>query len=146
MTYIIVTQDAEALAKIHATSFDDSWSALFFSAMLNQPGVIALSVGQDTARGFILVRIAVDEAEILTLAVAPEYRNQKLGRALVDAALVLLMAQRASRCFLEVAEDNIAALAVYTACGFTHCGLRKDYYQRGPTKINAILMERLLQK
>ncbi|MBL8643283.1 MAG: GNAT family N-acetyltransferase [Rhodospirillaceae bacterium] len=105
--------------------------------MLNQPGVTALS----TNDGFILMRMAADEAEVLTIAVDPNKRGAGLGYRLVEAGLVLVLAQKAARCFLEVAEDNAPAFAVYTKAGFTRCGERKDYYKRGEKTVRALLME-----
>ncbi len=137
MMPIEVTQDAKRLSALHATSFDDAWSEVFFSAMLNQPGVTALG----TAHGFILMRCVADEAEILTLAVDPAKRNAGLGGRLVEAGLVLALAQNVTRCFLEVAVDNLSAIAVYRKSGFKTCGTRKAYYTRGTRKVDAAVME-----
>lgn len=140
---VSVTADANAMAEIHAASFADPWSALFFTSLLNQPGVTALAAGANPMHGFIVVRQAADEAEILTFAVSPAHRGQGIGSILIKAALVLMMAQKAARCFLEVAEDNAAAISVYTTAGFRRCGVRKDYYRRGANNMNAVIMERL---
>jgi len=120
-------KDCEALARLHALSFETSWDAIFLANLLSQEGVFAL--GRADA-GFIVLRIVADEAEILTLATEPGLRRRGLGRQLVEAAA--LMAQRAGigRLFLEVAQDNEAALALYRRCGFLKVGHRRGYYRR----------------
>jgi ribosomal-protein-alanine N-acetyltransferase len=139
------TLDAESLARLHATSFDDAWSALFMGALLVQPGVTALITPQQDPVGFILIRIAADEAEILTLAVAPSARRGGFGLALLKAALGLMADQNVTRCFLEVAADNAAARALYERAGFSPCGRRAEYYARDQARADALVMELRLQ-
>ena len=76
--------DPTALAALHASAFPAPWSAAVFADLLAQPGVL-LGVEPD---GFILIRVVLDEAEILTLAVVPPARRHGLGRRLVEAAAV----------------------------------------------------------
>jgi ribosomal-protein-alanine N-acetyltransferase len=73
------------MAAIHAEAFPpgEAWSAEIFAAQLGLPGVFGLI---DERGGMILLRVAVDEAEILTLAVAPAARRQGMGRARRRAA------------------------------------------------------------
>ena len=80
--------------------------------------------------GFILIRVVADEAEILTLAVRPAARREGLGARLVEAAVVRAAARGAERMFLEVAEDNVAARALYARTGFVEAGRRRGYYAR----------------
>ncbi len=77
------------------------------------------------------MRLAADEAEILTLATMPQARRQGVGRALLDAALDWARAGGATRVFLEVSDANIPAQALYAAAGFTPCGRRSQYYPDG---------------
>ena len=72
-------------------------------------------------------RAAGGEAEILTLAVAPPARGKGLGRALI-AAMRPCAALGAGSIFLEVGDDNPAALALYAGLGFERVGQRKGYY------------------
>ena len=118
--------DPAALAALHAQAFDTPWSATAFADLLAQPGV-ALVAQPD---GFILLRVVADEAEVLTLAVSPDARRQGLGRRLVEAGLANVEAAGAARVFLEVADDNVGALALYARCGFEPAGRRRSYYAR----------------
>ena len=114
------------LAALHATAFDAPWDAAAFDALLGQAGVVALAEPD----GFILIRVVADEAEILTLAVRPDVRRSGLGRSLVARAAASAAAAGADRLFLEVADDNAAALALYARCGFLQVGRRPRYYAR----------------
>ena len=118
--------DPAALAAIHAEAFDAPWDAASLTALLASPGVFAV----EEADGFILIRVVADEAEILTLAVRPAARRSGLGARLVEAAMVRAAALGAERMFLEVAEDNVAARALYTRAGFVEAGRRRGYYAR----------------
>jgi ribosomal-protein-alanine N-acetyltransferase len=121
---------ATRLAALHAEAFDAPWNAAAFATLLDQPGVAAA----ETEDGFILIRTAAGEAEILTLAVLPRARRRGVGAGLLAQGVVCAIAGGAERLFLEVAEDNVAARALYARAGFTEAGRRRGYYgrPRGP--------------
>ena len=122
--------DAARLAGIHAEAFDrpgeTPWSEAAFAGLLAQPGVFAIEV--EAANGFILMRVVADEAEILTLAVRPRARRAGQGGRLVGEGVLAAAARGAARVFLEVAEDNAAARALYARAGFVEAGRRPAYY------------------
>jgi len=116
--------DAAALAALHKTSFPIPWSAAAICDLLAGPNVFAFF----TQDGFVLARVAAEEAEILTLAVSPPARGRGLGRALLRAAAAHAVFLGARNIFLEVGADNPAALALYAGLGFDRVGQRKGYY------------------
>lgn len=118
--------EVAALAAIHAEAFETPWDAASLSALLASPGVFVVAEPD----GFILIRVVADEAEILTLAVRPAARRGGLGGRLVEAAVVRAAALGAERMFLEVAEGNVAARALYARAGFSEAGRRRGYYSR----------------
>ena len=129
--------DGAALAELHRQSFDSPWDEAAFEDLLLQQGV----VGIRHPDGFILARVILDEAEILTLAVNPVARRSGLGLRLVEAAAQFASRIQALRLFLEVAEDNAAARALYAKAGFTPEGRRKAYYARsGSLPVDALLL------
>lgn len=128
---------AERLAALHAEAFDAPWPASAFADLIGQPGVCL----EAEEGGFILIRTVADEAEILTLAVRPSARRQGLGARLVHEASRRVTADGATRLFLEVAEDNAPARALYGSLGFQATGRRPRYYPRpeGPA-IDALIL------
>lgn len=121
--------EAAQLAALHATAFGTPWSATEIARLLDGPGVFAVTEPD----GFILIRVVADEAEILTLAVRPEARGAGLGGRLVGQGAVRAVQAGVRRLFLEVAEDNVAARALYARAGFALIGRRKGYYDGGRT-------------
>jgi ribosomal-protein-alanine N-acetyltransferase len=117
---------AARLAEIHATAFSVPWDAAAFDALLDQTGVFAI----EEPEGLILLRVVADEAEILTLAVCPSARQRGLGTRLVREGATGAARRGARRLFLEVADDNAAALALYGRAGFAEAGRRPGYYAR----------------
>lgn len=131
----------EALSELHHKCFSTPrpYSAAEFRSLLDSPSVALLT----NPSGFLLYRLVVDEAELLTLAVDPDARRQGHGRALLDRFLDDTRSRGAVQVFLEVAADNQAAQTLYRAAGFRVSGLRKAYYSgSGGQKIDAITMVR----
>jgi ribosomal-protein-alanine N-acetyltransferase len=132
--------EAPLLAALHATAFPpgEAWDAGAFATLLAMEGVFGLAA----QGGVLLARIAGGEAEILTLAVTPDCRRQGLGDALVETAALHAAALGAEAMFLEVAEANAPALALYFGLGFAAAGRRPAYYGEGR---DAFLLRRSLR-
>jgi len=118
------TSDTAPLAALHTACFATAWDSAAITALLATPGTFAFH----HQSGFVMARAAGDEAEILTLAVAPAARGKGLGRALLQAAINRAQAMGAQTMFLEVGADNPHALALYAGLGFAKVGTRKAYY------------------
>lgn len=120
--------DAKLLAALHGECFSDNWNAESFRNLLNRPGCFALFAGSDA---FILVQLAGGEAEIQSLGTRCVARRGGFARTLVEHAAAESFRRGAAAMFLEVADDNGAALALYRGMGFTEVGKRRGYYPRG---------------
>ena len=132
------------LAALHALCFDTAprpWTAAEFAEFLDDPTVALCAL----PHGFGLLRIAGPEAEILTIAVAPDCQRQGIGRRLMAEMEATARAAGATDIFLEVAETNVAAAALYAGCGFVEAGYRLDYYRppRG-NRVSARVLRRSL--
>jgi len=142
--------EVAVLAGIHRRCFEEAWDAAALAGLLAMPGAVALVAREPAAGalpvagalGFVLLRVAADEAEILTLAVVPEARRQGLGRRLLRAALGAACGAGAARLFLEVAEDNEPALALYSSEDFAPIGRRREYYRRVSGGMTALVLAR----
>lgn len=141
-------EDADVLAGIHAECFEDHWSQVSFRSSLDSADVFGLvacrRVGRQIA-SFILVRVAADEAEILTLATLPTARGEGLASRLVGAAIKQARNRGALGLFLEVAETNQSARRLYERLRFEQVALRPRYYEsRTTVAIGAVVMRREL--
>lgn len=130
---------AQAMADIHAATFKPAWTDGEFADFLNNANVAGVGLVEQVAKGgemqgFALVRIADEEAEILTIAVTPAWQNHGVGRRLMHIVLANLHADRVSKVFLEVDEDNKSAISLYKRVGFGQVAIRKNYYNLGEGK------------
>jgi tRNA threonylcarbamoyl adenosine modification protein YeaZ len=137
------SDQAEALARVHGEGSGASWTASDIATMLESAGAVALLAERsDLPVGMIILRATVDEAEILTLVVAKQDRRRGIARQMLQSARPYLEALRVRMLHLEVAVDNAAALALYETVGFKRVGLRKNYYARSGSRVDAILMRK----
>jgi ribosomal-protein-alanine N-acetyltransferase len=125
-------EELASLAALHARCFPETpWTPHALALLLAQPGTAAfLAEQQGRLLGFLLLRRAADEAEVLSLGVDPASRRQGLARRLLAAGEAWLGAAIA-RLFLEVASGNAPALALYRTLGFRQVGRREKYYADG---------------
>lgn len=141
--------DARAMARVHAAAFvsPQAWSEQDLHALIHQPNCRAYGRFErhQNLIGFILVQLSPDAADILTLAVHPDWQGQGCGSDLLKASETQPEILACGRWTLDVAADNTGAIAFYKRLGFLPDGVRKNYYRRGPdTRIDAILMSRIL--
>lgn len=124
--------DAAAIAAVHGVSFQRGWGEDEVHRLLIERNVVAhrATHGRKLV-GFILSRCAANEAEILSVAVAPAWRGRKLSRALLDLHLRRLAGLGTRAVFLEVDKNNAPARALYKRAGFREAGQRQGYYAGG---------------
>lgn len=141
-------ESAAVLAALHADAFagqsEELWTEKSLGELLAMPGALALLAlqGGDPV-GFILLRQAADEAEIITLAVQARARRAGIARRLLTVGLDKMTGRGALHCFLEVAETNDAARALYASAGFVEVGRRPRYYRDAAGgRCDAILMRK----
>jgi [ribosomal protein S18]-alanine N-acetyltransferase len=137
--------DSANVAKLHVEGFQRPWNDGEFRSLLSENnvfGFLAKAEGKPQAAptGFILLRIAAGEAEILTLAVAKSMRRHGLGRRLMDESLRRLHALRVEKLFLEVDGTNKPAIELYKRFGFKKVGERPAYYDGPGGKTPALVM------
>ena len=122
----------EKLSNLHQKCFPNKpWSADDFRDLKKSGCEIIMS-----ENGFIVYRIAVDEAEIITIGVNPEMRRKGIASAMIGIIEKTLKNQGVKKIFLEVALTNISAKKLYENCGFKTVGSRPKYYDG----VDAILM------
>ena len=137
----MLDETARDLAALHATAFDGTarWSADAFARALVDPGCFL--VRAPGGAGFALGRHVADEVELLTLVVAAPRRRMGLGRTLLAEFEARARARGATAAFLEVADGNAPARALYDAAAWRVVGRRPRYYDDGS---DAVLMRKAL--
>jgi [ribosomal protein S18]-alanine N-acetyltransferase len=143
---------ARDIARLHgAGGFSRGWDTNECAALLAERTVVADGVFQgqgiqghrDQVGGFILLRCAGDEAEVLSIVIDPASRRQGQAKALLGASIARLALQGTRSIFLEVAESNSAAIGLYRALDFREVGQRHGYYpMAGGARATALVMRR----
>ena len=141
---------APLLAAVHKQCFDTAWNEAAMAGLLASPGVFAL-IGRgepDEPVGFALARAAGPELEILTLCVVPAARRHGAGHRLLRALIREGQRLDLAEIFLEVAQDNKPARALYAAHDFVQTGTRPGYYKKtaDTAAVTGLTMSRVLSK
>lgn len=127
--------DADAIVDLEARAFGPaSWGAASVADGLTAPHVATLIAFHDSAReaaGFVFWRSLGEEAEILSIGVAPRLRRRGGARALLGEVIERARGDGVRKLFLEVDVGNTAAAALYASQGFERISLRKRYYKNG---------------
>jgi ribosomal-protein-alanine N-acetyltransferase len=130
---VLRADHAPMAAVLHAASFAHGWDAAGIARMVADPAIVsdALLIGPGQGLGgFVMSRVAADEAEILTICVEASRRGAGHGRRLLESHLEALARRGVARLFLEVDEGNAAARALYRRFGFREVGVREGYYRK----------------
>ncbi|WP_372570816.1 GNAT family N-acetyltransferase [Ruegeria jejuensis] len=131
------------MAETHAAAFTGArpWSADEFEALLSN----RFTHRAGDPRCFAVYTLITDQVELLTIATHPDFQRLGLARRCMELWQSQVTEQGAKRAFLDVAEDNAAAIALYQGCGYAVSGLRRGYYLReAGVRVDAIALERAL--
>jgi ribosomal-protein-alanine N-acetyltransferase len=140
--------DLDLASGFHRAAFtplgERGWTRQDLAELVASPGVSGVFLlGGGTEIGFALWRVAVDEAELLTIAVEAGQRRRGAGRTLLEAVIDRAHAGGAATLLLEVGADNPAACSLYEQKGFRTVGRRTGYYQRADRPAADALVMRL---
>ncbi len=117
------------MARLHARCFEPGWDERAMRALLTGAGAFGrIAEAPDDVIAFALLRWVIDEGEVVSMAVAPEWRRRGLGCRLLADALIAVTTFGVRRVTLEVAADNAPAQALYRRLGFATVGRRRGYY------------------
>jgi ribosomal-protein-alanine N-acetyltransferase len=145
----VAPTDLASLSLIHAASFPHVWSIDELAALTSDSNVMCLVVrranalGTRSPMGFLLLRLAADEAEVLTIAIDPRRRGRGLALALMKAGIERLIRRDIKSLFLEVDVANAVAVRLYRRLGFIQVGERKGYYRTASGAKSSALVMRL---
>lgn len=131
--------EVSQVAELEKRCFSQPWSEKSVAGELDNPLALWLvAMEGDCLAGYVGSQTVMDETDMMNLAVAPEFRRQGVGKALLNA-LIASLKELGSQCLiLEVRDSNEAARALYAKLGFVEIGRRRGYY-RNPREDALIL-------
>lgn len=131
------------IAVLEQICFSDPWSEASVRYECSNPiSLWLVAVEDERVIGYVGSQTVPPEADVMNLAVAPEYRRQGIGRQLMQTLTEVLHTQGIESLFLEVRASNDPAIALYSEFGFVQVGRRKKYYVN-PTEDALILRKEL---
>ncbi len=120
--------DILQIASIAQESFTLPWSIKSFLAESeNRQSIFTVAEIDNEIIGYIVVKIILDEAEILSLAIKPSFRRKGIASTLLKDVIFKLK-DIVKICYLEVRISNVEAINLYKKLGFKEYGIRKNYY------------------
>ena len=94
---------------------------------------------EDRIIGYAGLSVQSPDADIQTMAIKTSMQGNGYGGQLLDHMLEAAAELSVKQIFLEVREDNTAAIALYVSRGFQKISVRRNYYPDGTT---AVIMRR----
>lgn len=123
--------DVDTLAKIELSCFSDPWSVAAFTYELTNPLSTWLVAEQDgNIVGYVGSQAVLDEADVMNVAVIPQYRRQGIAKLLIQSLIEQLQSKGVQKLSLEVRVSNEPAIALYNMLGFEQVGRRPGYYRK----------------
>jgi ribosomal-protein-alanine N-acetyltransferase len=137
----LIPADVPAITRLYGQAFEIPWQATTLQKLLQYGAAGLVLCNASSLQGFILWRVAADEAEIITLAVAPACRRKGHATRLLQEMLHHLRPMGIGHIYLEVRASQSGALQLYRRAGFIPHGQRRGYYTKADgTQEDAILM------
>jgi ribosomal-protein-alanine N-acetyltransferase len=136
--------DLDAVMRIEREVNTHPWTPGNFSDALRSKYECKVYESESGMLGYAVLMLAVDEAELLDIAIDSRYQHQGWGGKLLEAILALARRHEMGRVVLEVRASNKPAISLYRKMGFTEIGLRREYYPADNGREDAILMGREL--
>lgn len=136
---VLGQEDMLELIRLEKQCFSSPWGEKEYTGAFASPHFMACGFFSGSLLlAFISTQVLPGEMEIWNIGTDPQYRRQGLGKQVLTFALAEAKRRGAGHSFLEVREQNTAALSLYNKLGFRVTGRRKSYY--ADTKEDAICM------
>lgn len=120
----------ENIKDVLNSEFDDFWNYNILKEELNSPNsCYIVAFLNNEIVGFAGIKFIVNEADIMNIVTKKIFRNQGIGKLLLENLIQLAKSLNLASITLEVNEENAPAIHLYKKFGFEILGLRKNYYQ-----------------
>lgn len=136
--------DLDRVAEIDSQSFEFAWTREQFQSSFEAGHHFLLVKDGAMTVGFAVYMQVFEQAELLTIAVAPAFRHKGYAQMLIEAMCANLMKKGAEQLFLEVRISNQPARSLYEKMGFKEISRRKGYYPTKTGHEDAIVMQKNL--
>lgn len=128
---LLCARDLAQAAALEKACFSVPWSEDSLRTELTNPLSVWLAACDgETLAGYVGAQAVCGEADMMNLAVVPQYRRQGIGAALLRALIDALASRGVYALTLEVRASNAAAIRLYDAQGFRMVGRRRGYYEK----------------
>lgn len=137
----------DELQQLESQCFAPPISRTRLEQYIEQENFLALGLFNNELIGFAVCTLVLDQAELLQIGIAPDWRKQRLASKLLQQLVKQLKAKQINQVFLEVRQSNVAAQQLYFAADFSQQGYRKNYYSAlsaNGTSEHALLLAKIL--
>ena len=130
MEYLRMSQNhVLQIAQLEKKCFSSPWSERSIESELTNPLALwFVAVDNDRVAGYVGSQSVMGEADMMNLAVDPEYRRMGVGNRLVEMLIDALSEEAVHSLTLEVRASNVGAISLYEKMGFQQVGRRPGYY------------------
>lgn len=137
---VMTSEDIVSIEPNFSDNFDKFWSidVLKHDFKDNNSQYVVAKMNNEIV-GFAGIKIIIDEADIMNIAVKIDKRKSGIGSMLLEKLLEISKLSNCTSITLEVNENNLPAIYLYEKYHFERIGLRKKYYNNTD---NAILMKK----
>ena len=144
MDYVVMNRrHVDDIAALEKICFSDPWSSASIASELDNPlSLWLVAVDNGRTAGYVGSQSVLDGADMMNLAVDPEYRRQGIAENLVAALEKRLKEKGVTFLMLEVRASNEPAIRLYEKLGFFVAGRRPGYYRH--PKEDALIMRKEL--
>ena len=138
--------DCRAIADLETQLFDGRFDADSLRDLLDKPAfygaVLPAFDRPTTIHSYCLAYITSMQADIIAIGTERTNQGRGFGKIILQYLIFVTEQHNVAKIALEVAADNIPARRLYDSCGFDVSGIRKDYYNRGENRCDAMIMVR----
>lgn len=121
--------DVDAVSEIEIKCFALPWKRdTFFEVVQRKNTAYIVGELDEKIIAYAGAWLAFNEAEVMSVAVLPEYRGRGIGKKLFGELLKICKEEGANAVTLEVRPSNTAAIKIYESFGLKSVGRRKKYY------------------
>lgn len=133
-------EDISDVKSIEDQSYDFPWTVGIFRDCLRVGYRCRILDCDGDVAGYTILSVGADEAHILNLCVAPDFRGRGVGRRLLAHVVEISDAAGVGCVYLEVRPSNHAARRLYREAGFCEVGRRHNYYRAHHGREDAIVL------